>query len=119
MLFFGNKRINFPKGGNLFESYDRITTHKQIGASGDYPLPFVLVTERYMEFIPQPRTRTHEEAKELAERMLTSRIIREFDFAIDIIDRQITFEELPDGVGMSALIVTHERIDGQVPITVP
>jgi similar to stage IV sporulation protein len=118
LLFAGNRRINLPGGGNSYESYDRITTHQQIGAGGDYPLPFVLVTECYMEFLPQPRTRTLEEAKELAERMVTSRIIREFDFAIDIIDRQMTFRETPDALHVSTLIVTHERIDRQVPITV-
>ncbi|MDR0272750.1 MAG: sporulation protein YqfD [Clostridiales bacterium] len=119
LLFANEPRINLPGGRNSFESYDRITTHKQIGASGDYPLPFVIITERYYEFTPQPRTRTIEEAAELAERMITSRIIREFDFAIDIIDRQVNFRETPDALHVSALITTHERIDRQVPITVP
>ena len=119
LLFAGNPLINLPGGGNTFESYDRITTHKQIGASGDYPLPFVLVTERYSEFAPQLRTRTPEEAMLLAERMLINRIIREFDFAIDIIDRQVNFRETPDALHVSALITTHERIDRQVPISVP
>jgi similar to stage IV sporulation protein len=116
-LFSG--RINLPGGGNSFESYDRITTHKQIGAGGDYPLPFVLVTEKYLEFIPEPRERSVEEAKILAERMITSRIIREFDFAIDIIDRQMNFHETPDALHVKTLIVTHERIDKQIPIRVP
>jgi len=119
LLFAGNLRINLPGGGNSFESYDRITTHNQIGASSDYPLPFVLVTERFSEFTPQPRTRTLEEATELAERMITSRIIREFDFAIDIIDRQVIYRETREGIHVKALITTHERIDRQVPITVP
>ncbi|MCL2049911.1 MAG: sporulation protein YqfD [Defluviitaleaceae bacterium] len=118
-LLFANKRIFLPSSGNSFDSYDRITTHQQIGAGGNYPLPFVFVTERYMEFVPQPRTRTLEEAKILAEQMVTSRIIREFDFAIDIIDRQTTFSEADDALHVKTLIVTNERIDRQVPITVP
>jgi hypothetical protein len=118
-LLFADNRINLPGGGNSFESYDRITTHRQIGAGGDYPLPFVLVTERFYEFVPEPRTRTPEEAKELAERMITSRIIREFDFAVDIIGRQMNFTETPDALHVNTLIITHERIDRQVPITVP
>ncbi|MCL1863832.1 MAG: sporulation protein YqfD [Defluviitaleaceae bacterium] len=117
-LLFGTElSINLPFGGNSFESYDRITTHRQIGAGGDYPLPFVLVSEHYAEFTPTPRTRTTEEAMELAERLVTGRIIREFDFAIDVIDRQIGFRETPEALLVNALITTHERIDRQIPIT--
>ncbi|MCL2215950.1 MAG: sporulation protein YqfD [Defluviitaleaceae bacterium] len=119
LLFVGNRRITLPSGGNSFNSYDRITTRHQIGASGNYPLPFVLITEHYMEFTPQPRTRTPEEARDLAERLITSRIIREFDFGIDIVGRQVEFQETPDALIVTALITTHERIDKQVPITVP
>jgi len=119
LLFAGNRRINLPSSGNSFASYDRITMHQQIGASGDYPLPFVLITERYSEFVPQTRTRTPEEAAELAERMVTSRLIREFDFSIDIIGRELTFTPTETELQVSALITTHERIDQQVPITVP
>ena len=118
LLFAGSPRLNLPGGRNSFESYDRITTHQQIGASGDYPLPFVLITERYYEFTPTPRTRTAEQAAELAERMLNSRLIREFDFAIDIVGREISLQETPDALHIRALITTHERIDVQVPITV-
>lgn len=119
MLFAENHRINLPGGGNSFESYDRITTRKQIDAGGNYPLPFVLVTERFAEFVPQPRTRTPEEAMGLAKRMVTSRIICEFDFAIGIIGRQVTFRKTPDALHLSTLITAHERIDKQIPITVP
>jgi len=118
LLFAGNNRLNLPGGGNSFASYDRITTHKQIGASGDYPLPFVIITERYYEFTPTPRKRTPEQAAELAERILNSRIIREFDFATDIINREITLRQSDDALHVSALITTHERIDKQVPIKV-
>jgi similar to stage IV sporulation protein len=119
LLIGGNWRVNLPSGRNSFESYDRITTHRQIGAGGNYPLPFVLVTDRYLEFTPQARTRTPEEAKELADRMITGRIIHEFDFAIDITERKVSFSETPEGLTVNALIITHERIDKQVPITVP
>jgi len=119
LLFPVNRRITLPGGRVTFESYDRITTYHQPGASGDYPLPIVLVTTRYTEFTPVTRTRTLEQAKELAEIMITGRILREFDFAIDIIDRQVNFEETPEALLVSALITTHERIDLQVPISVP
>jgi len=78
----------------------------------------VLITDHIAEFAPQSRTRTIEEAKELADRMITGRIIREFDFAIDIIDREINFSETEDNLIVSALITTHERIDRQIPVGV-
>ncbi|MCL1843428.1 MAG: sporulation protein YqfD [Defluviitaleaceae bacterium] len=119
LLFAGSGRFRLPGGRNSFVSYERITTHRQLGAGGDYPLPFVIVTERYAEFTRVPRTRTHEEAAEIAERLVTSRIIREFDFAVDITERTVSFRETPDALHVSALITTHERIDKQIPITVP
>ena len=118
LLFAGNIRINLPRGGNSFTSYDRITTHHQLGVSGNYPMPVVLSVTHYSEFAWAQRTRTAEEAKDLAEKMITGRIIREFDFAIDIIDRRIDFHETADALNVRALIVTHERIDKQIPITV-
>lgn len=118
LLFLQNRRITLPGGGNAFASYDKIVTYHQPGVSGNYPMPIILVTTHYSEFIPTQRTRTVEEAKALADTMITGRIIREFDFGIDIIDRQITFEETETALRVSALIITHERIDKQIPITV-
>jgi len=116
LLFPGNLRIGIPRGSVSFESYDRTTTHHQPGVGSDYPLPFVLITERYKEFTPQERSRTIDEATELAERVLTNRILREFDFGIDIIDRQVELIQTPDALLVKALITTHERIDMQVEI---
>ena len=116
LLFPANLRINMPGGSNSFTSYDKITTHHQPGIASNYPMPVILSTTYYLEFSWQPRTRTIDEAKDLADRMITGRIIREFDFGIDIIDRQVMFEETADALLVSALIITHERIDIQVPI---
>jgi len=114
VLFAGNLRINSPRGGISFESYDKITTYSQPGVGGDYPLPFVMITDHYSEFTPTQRTRTMEEARELADRMLTNRILREFDFGIDIVDRQVNLFEASDALLVRAQITTHERIDMQV-----
>jgi len=116
LLFAGNLQVNFPRGGISFESYDRITTRHQPGVGGDYPLPFILIAEHYTEFAWVQQTRTMDEAAELADRMLTNRILREFDFGIDIIDRQVELFETEDALVVRALITTHERIDQQVPI---
>ena len=113
-LFAENARLPLPRGRFRFESYERVTTHHQPGVGGDYPLPVVLVTEHFAEFIPEERERTVEMAKEIAQVMITGRIMREFDFAIDVIAREVEFEEVDGGVIARALITTHERIDKQV-----
>jgi len=118
ILFFGNRAISLPNSGNTFASYDKITTHHQPGVSGNYPLPFVLSVSHYHEFEWQPRTRTLEEATNLAENMITSRIFREFDFATDIVERRVDFHQTEEHLQVRGLIITHERIDKQVPITV-
>jgi len=118
LLFAGNRRIGIPRG-IPFESYERVTTRNQPGVGGDYPLPFILITDRYAEFTWVAHTRTIEEAAELADRMLTNRIMREFDFGIDIIDRHVELSEAPDALNITARITTHERIDQQVPIDHP
>jgi len=115
LLFAGNLRIGIPRG-IPFDSYDRVTARNQPGVGGDYPLPFILITDRYAEFTWETRTRTAEEAAELADRMLTNRIMREFDFGIDIIDRYVELQETPEALAVAARITTHERIDKQVPI---
>jgi hypothetical protein len=93
-----------------------MTTQHQPGAGGDYPLPFVWLTTHYAEFVLEPRTRTPNQARELAERQLTARILREFDLGIDITEKRITLEETEDALLVHALIITNERIDTQVPI---
>jgi hypothetical protein len=43
--------------------------------------------------------------------MVNARIIREFDFAADIIDKSIALQETEDKLVVKALITTNERID--------
>lgn len=117
-LFAGNPRLLIPGRAIPFDSYERTTTRHQPGAGSDYPLPIILITDHFTEFIPQEQRRTMEEAKELADRMITGRIMREFDFAIDIVGREVAFKEAAEALFVSALITTHERIDKQIPVTV-
>ncbi|MCL2398680.1 MAG: sporulation protein YqfD [Defluviitaleaceae bacterium] len=113
------RSINLFHGRISFTNYDKIVSHNQPGSSGDYPMPFIWTQAIYREFIPETRHRTLEEAKAMADRIITDRIIREFDFHIDIVDKLVQFEELPDNLVVSVLITTNERIDKAVPIENP
>jgi len=119
ILIGRNYSINIFHGRIPYTNYDRIVSHTQLGSTGDYPLPFIWVTTTYREFEPITRERTIEEAKILAERVITERIIREFDFQTDIIDKQVQFMEESGQLVVSALITTNERIDRAVPIDTP
>jgi similar to stage IV sporulation protein len=120
-LFGGGKRFSLPAlwplgGSASFESYDKITNRFQPGVESDYPFPFIWIRNRYDEFVPETRTRGLEEAMATAERMLTGRIIREFDFSADIVDKEMKFIDTTEGLHVEALITTIERIDAAVPI---
>jgi hypothetical protein len=116
LLFAKDKRIKLPGSSLSFASYDKITNRLQPGVSGNYPLPVIFIATRYDEFISVPYTRSTEEAMDLADRLLTGRIIREFDFGADIIDKEVRYYETPDGLLLDALITTNERIDAAVPV---
>jgi len=108
------RNINLISTGNKFENYDKIVTRKQINFGQDYPLPFIVITDEYREFVPRERLRGEEDAKELAERMVTARIIREFDFETDIYDKELNFLPEGDGIRVKAMITALERIDEAV-----
>jgi len=100
----------------VYADYSRSVAYNQLSFGQDYPLPVILTTCTYREFNPAVRTRTADEAKALAEKMINARIIREFDFAADIVDKSVAIQETPDKLVVKALITTNERIDGEAPI---
>ena len=100
-----------------YGDYTRTVSYKQLSFGQDYPLPVILAVYAYREFNPVTRTRTVDEAKALAEKMITARIIREFDFAADITDKSVAIQETPDKLYVKALITTNERIDSEAPVT--
>jgi similar to stage IV sporulation protein len=116
LLFAGGIKLQFPRTSIPYTEYDRITTQHQPGAGGDFPLPVIWQRTRYAEFELKPRTRTVDQARELAERQLSARVLREFDFGIDIVEKRFHLEETPDALLVQALVITNERIDRQVPI---
>jgi len=117
-LLLGNFQFRLPNSGNPFVSYDRITTYNQPGANGNFPLPIVMATTLYSEFVWQERILTLDEAIMFAEGQIYNRLLQEFNIDTDIINKRIEYKETQDYLLVSALITTHERIDKQVPIPV-
>lgn len=111
---FGKKiKLNPFKSSISYASYDKITFRNQLRFSEDYPLPIILITEEYREFKPVVKKYTLRQAEETAERIIISRIVNEFDFGIDIIDKRVDYEETPEGLKVEAKITALERIDFQ------
>lgn len=110
--------LNLFRSSISYASYDKIISRKQIMLSDDYPLPIIFITSQYREFTPINKTRTLSQAMELGEKMVTSRIIHEFDFDADIVDKALTFTEESDGLQVYAIITALERIDRQEPIQI-
>ena len=113
-LNFFNRNINLINAGNKFVNYDKIVSHRQLNFGEDYPLPIIIITEQCREFVLVERIRDDEQAREIAERMVNSRIMREFDFETDIYDKALSFKQEENGIRVSALITALERIDEAV-----
>ena len=115
-LFMSNWGFRLPGGGHTFASYDKITIYTQPWVESNYPWPIIMATTYYNQFNWQDFTRDTAQAKLEAENILTNWIIAEFDFATDIIHRQLDFYETPDGLQVTATLTTHRRIDQQIPV---
>ena len=116
-LRFFNRSFDLFHAIMDYQNYTRTVSYKQLSFGEDYPLPLILTSVTYREFTPAERIRTVDEAKELAVKMVNARIIREFDFAADIIDKSVAIQVTPDELIVKALITTNERIDKEAPVT--
>ncbi|MDR1001501.1 MAG: sporulation protein YqfD [Clostridiales bacterium] len=103
--------LTFFRFGPEYVNYDKSTALNQLNFGEDYPLPIILYKHTFSEFVPTVKTRTIDEAKELAKKMINNRIIREFDFSADILEKSVAFQETPTAVIVNAIITTNERID--------
>jgi similar to stage IV sporulation protein len=107
------KNISFINIDKYYINYDRITSRKQLKLGDDYPLPFVVIKKEVREFVSVTKRHSAEQAREEANRIINSWIIREFDFETDIYDKQISFSDTSNGLQVDALITTIERIDAK------
>lgn len=108
-----NKKLKFFSGIRYL-NYDKITNEKQLFITNNYPLPVKLLVHEYREFVPVKKTRSLQQAKDLADKIVTSRIIREFDLDTDIYDKQYKFVQAGKSLQVYCTISAMERIDQQV-----
>ncbi len=113
---FLGKDLNIFRKKIKFINYSKYVSLKQFSIGKNYPLPIILAINTYKEFEPINKTRTENEMKILANEIITSRIIREFDFDADIIDKKINYNTTSNGIKVNCTITTLENIGNTVPM---
>lgn len=109
-VFNKNFNFNFIKNNILYEKYDTIKRTKQLGFNPDFPLPFKLNLYCYKEYTEQTGKRTIQQAKDLAEILVTNKIINELPTATEVLDKQITFKEYKDCLEVYVKLTTEEAV---------
>ncbi|MDR3090690.1 MAG: sporulation protein YqfD [Clostridiales bacterium] len=99
-----------------FAGYDKITVRRQLRLSEYYPLPVILFSEEYREFIYNEETLSPAENILLAHRMLNNIILQNFGFETDIINKRLEFSQTPGGLSVTARVTALERIDMESPL---
>jgi similar to stage IV sporulation protein len=121
-----NKEFNIPRidfsflGKNKrksdFEAFETVESAKQLRLSEKYPLPLIFIAFEDREYTVIEKVRSAEEARAYAEKVINRKIIEEFDFSTDVLDKVLDFTDEEDGVLVEATISAIERIDEKVPI---
>ncbi|MCL2593294.1 MAG: sporulation protein YqfD [Defluviitaleaceae bacterium] len=117
-ILFG-REINLFSSSISYTNYDKIRERTQLRLGENYPLPFIIVTDRYFEFEPIVSQKSLVDMQEEAAAIVTNRIIREFDFGADVFEKIINLEETERGLSVSATIITIEDIGKNVRIEIP
>lgn len=112
------RNINFIPFFNKYRYYNKNTSSRQLYLGRNYPLPIIILTDTYKEYIPITIELSQKEIEELAYKIIIQKILQEFDFDVDIIDKVIEYEEVEGGLSVEALIITLENIGIDTPIEI-
>ncbi|MDR2903689.1 MAG: sporulation protein YqfD [Clostridiales bacterium] len=105
-----DKAFHIWKPQKRFDYYDTASERVQLNFGENYPLPAIIITEEYREYIPETRRRTAEEAETLAQSVIKEKIINDFDFETDIMDKTVEFTAEEEYLHVKAVITTIESI---------
>lgn len=108
-----NKKFNILNTRIPYSNYDTITDIKRLDFGGDFDLPLALVINEYKEYTLQQNTRTVDEAKILIEQKLDKLLEENFNQDVEILDKNIQYQNENDKLKAKITITTIERIDEQ------
>jgi len=95
---------------NFYENYDTITSRHQLNFGVDYPLPIILISHTTREYTYVTIERTPEEMEEKAIVMVTEFILRDLDFDVEILQKNIQTNKTEEGLDVEVLLITLENI---------
>jgi len=101
-------------GRSVFKNYDKILECKQLRLTKNYLLPVKLFVIKQKEFIQEKRTRNEELCKEIADRVVTKKILKDFDCDSEILDKKFNFISEPDGLKVEVLVTALEKIGKEI-----
>ena len=113
IILFG-RIFELPLRGHGFESYSRTSAASHLRIGRYYPLPVIVESHTYREFIMTRHQRSIDESKALAETILDSRVAAVLDSGAKIIDRRVDFlERNPGALMVRAVVAVVEDIAQQ------
>lgn len=101
-----------------YNEYEKTTSYKQLNLGENYPLPIIIKIETYSEVSVVDEIRSEEQAINQAEIIVNNKIISEFDFGADIIDKDVVITKNENGINVKSTITTIEEIGEQKQLTV-
>ena len=102
--------LNFIKDNTFDGNYDKISKRTQLKLGENFVLPFMLISYKYKEYSLIKKTYTLNTAKEVVNRIINQKIISGFDFSIDILEKDISFEEYEDKIVATANLTIIQNI---------
>lgn len=117
ILFNKNFDLNLLKKDVTFENYDKIVSRTQLKASENFALPIIIVKTCYKEYNPIKKNYSYDEAKSLADKMVSRKIIEKFDIETDIIDKAFEYKKTDNALEVKAVITVIENIGIEKPIS--
>lgn len=115
-LQIGDKKFNLPLGRISYENCDKISDIKQLNFGGEFSLPISLITDEYVEYGLQEKTRSTDEIKQLINTKLDKLIEENFNENVEIVDKSIEYSNQSNKIVANVTITTVERIDKEVKI---
>ncbi len=105
-----DKNITLYNPSIKYENYDSFNSLNQISVTDDYPLPIIFVKNIHKEFYYKAKKRTFEEAKKKGESLINEKIIQEFDFSTDIINKTFEYQKNENELIVTATVYVIENI---------
>lgn len=100
------------------KNFDKFTEYTQFKAGENYPLPVILLKNQYKDYVVEKKIYTFDDAKEKAEKLITNKIIDEFDFETDIISKTFSYEKSETELTVTATVCVTENIGEEKEISV-